>query len=953
MSVPRAVKPSVNGWNAEYLDDQYARFKADPASVSDDLRCFFQGFELSLEKGASLGNEGLGDAVHFQSAVDDLVEAYRSVGHIASATDPFGRDPETPESLTIEYHGFTEADLDRTVLKGSLPISEGATLRELLAFLKTTYCGSIGLQCAHVSDRAEMTWIRQRFEQSGGSISLTNGEKIHILEQLISSEKFETFLGKRYPGEKRFSLEGAESLIALLDRTIETGSTSDVEEFVIGVTHRGRLNILNNILGKTHEQIFTEFEESWTEDFVDGGGDVKYHRGYSGERQLGNGRTVHLSLASNPSHLESVNGVVEGRCRAKQRLRGDHERRRVVPILVHGDAAVIGQGIVAENFNLSQLDGYTTGGTIHVVVNNLIGFTTGPEHARSTRYCTDMALMIEAPVLHVNGLDPVAVVAAAQFAMEYRQAFGKDVVIDMLCFRRYGHNEQDEPSFTQPVLAGLIKRHSGVLATYAERLRAEDVLDDRDMQTITERLHEALETAQATAKQSPHDPTIDPGSKRWKGVQSDYTFGPVETAVSREMLREVCNALGTVPDAFKLNPKLKRLLSDRKNLPETGDISYADAESLAFGTLLLEGRGLRMTGQDCRRGTFSHRHAVLRDFESAKGYTPLNHMRPRAVTPDQAGQPDDDGNLTQGNLCIYDSPLSEAAVLAFEYGYSMADPNMLVMWEAQFGDFANGAQVIIDQYLASAEIKWERWSGLVLLLPHGYEGAGPEHSSARMERFLQLCGNDNMQIVYPSSAAQTFHMFRRQMVQPFRKPLIVMTPKSMLRVTTSHIDELMSGSFHEILDDPSFVSGAPRDKVTRIAFCSGKIYHELASRREAAKVNDLALVRVEQLYPLHTDRIGEIIASYPNATRFQWVQEEPRNVGAFSHVREAFIDELDRPLEYIGRARSATPAVGSKQRHKAEQEQILTEAVAPAPDADASKNGSSKKRPKTPASMSA
>ncbi len=954
---PRAVPSAVNGWSAEYLDDQYTKFKADPGSLEPDLQAFFQGFDLAQAHRAKKGAQGVGDAqqigeaLRVQSAASGLIDSYRRRGHLAARTDPFGREPERSTALSLSHHGLSESDLDEPVSTGSLPLDAVLPLRQVIDFLERVYCGPIGAQFMHVSDDEERDWLAERFERFGGASTLTRGERVHVLEQLLASEQLERFVGKRYPTEKRFSLEGGEALIPLLDRVIEALSELGAEELVMGMPHRGRLNVLNNILGKTYEQIFTEFEDNWEEDFADGGGDVKYHKGYSGTRELRNGKTVHLALASNPSHLESVGGVVEGRCRAKQRLRGDTDRKRVIPVLIHGDAAVIGQGVVAEVLNFSQIEGYATGGTIHVVINNLIGFTTGQEDARTSKYCTDVGLMIEAPSFHVNGEDPEAVVEVAQIAAEYRQRFQKDVFIDMVCFRKYGHNEQDEPSFTQPLLARLIKdrKGAGVLGNYAEKLLADGVLTDDDMKLIQQRLLDSLEQAQQAAREKPHDPTIDPGSKRWDGYDGAYSFEPVDTGVSEETLRTICDALGRVPEGFNLNPKLKKLLGERSKIVDTGRVNHADAELLAFGTLLLEGHALRLSGQDSRRGTFSQRHAVLRDFETGDRYNSLNAMRPIAPLPDEAGRPNEDGEVTQGRFCLYDSPLSEFSVLGFEYGYSLADPRMLVMWEAQFGDFNNGAQVMIDQYLASAEIKWDRWSGLVLLLPHGYEGAGPEHSSARLERFLLLCANDNMEVVYPSTAAQTFHMYRRELRRKFRKPLVVMTPKSMLRVPTSDVDDLINGRFRELIDDPAFtpVGDEPaggtqdRSKVKRVALCSGKIYHELAARRDLIGREDVAIVRVEQLYPFYTRGMQELLARYPDDAEVAWVQEEPRNMGAFLYMADALQNQVgvDR-VWYFGRDASATPAVGSKSKHKQEQESIITHAIGPKPDNDApAKNG--------------
>ncbi|MFM9994406.1 MAG: 2-oxoglutarate dehydrogenase E1 component [Phycisphaerales bacterium] len=934
---PKAVTPSVNGWNAEHLDAEYQRFKQDRDSVPEDLRSFFQGVDLAMAGAAPAGGGAAMEAqARFQAAVERLVEAYRAHGHFAAKLDPFGRERPRPPELTLESHGLSERDLDRPVRVASLPMSAGGTLRSVVDHLERTWCRSIAAEVMHVADRDQRAWLVEQLER--GPAPLSREQRTHVLHQLLKSEEFEKFLGKRYPGDKRFSLEGSESVIPLLDELVHAAAETGVEEIVLGMAHRGRLNVLNNIVGKTYEQIFTEFEDSWEEAFADGGGDVKYHRGYSGERTARNGKVIHLALASNPSHLESVNGVVEGRCRAKQRLRGDLQRRRVVPVLIHGDAALPGQGPVQELLNFARLDGYTTGGTVHVVINNLIGFTTSPEDGRSTPYCTDIAKSIDAPVLHVNGEDPESVVWTAKLAVEFRQRFNDDIFVDVYCFRRYGHNEQDEASFTQPLLYALIRKKPSVLKVYAERLLAEGAITEADMAAIRTRLDEALEAAQAAAKSRPRGPNIDPGGDRWKGMGGDYTHDPVPTGVPPEVIAEVCAALGRVPAGFRLHPKLKGLLEARAALLTTKALSYADCESLAFGTLLLEGTAVRLSGQDSRRGTFSHRHAVLRDQESGEAYTPLNHMRElgRPGTDAPPGSAGANARPRQSQFCVHDSPLSEAAIMAFEYGYSLADPNMLVMWEGQFGDFYNGAQVIVDQYLASAEIKWQRWSGLVLLLPHGYEGAGPEHSSARLERFLQLCADDNMQVVHPSTGPQVFHLLRRQVRRNFRKPLVILTPKSLLRVPTGTTNEILSGTrFHEVMDDPAFIGGsrgkpADRSTVKRVILCSGKVYWELAERRDKIHRADVAIVRVEQLYPLHEKLLNEVVARYPAAERV-WVQEEPRNMGAYLFMEDAVRAMSLGPLAYIGREPSATPATGSKSLHKGQQEEIISRAVGPKP----------------------
>ena len=968
-SVPKPIAASVNQWNAEYLEEQYKLYSADPVSVTGELRAFFEGFALANAGDLTLFGGGkptaaasgsgdwkaesgpvqvwggglgvAGQSSHFEAIVNDFVNAYRDQGHLCADIDPFHRERARPALLCLDHHGLTEADLDRVVDGSGMGLGIQVALRAVIARLEEVYCGSIGLEIMHVADTDQRSWLMHRFETIGGKLDLDRARRLLILEQLTKSEMVERFLGRRYPGDKRFSLEGGEALIPLLDHLIETASDHGGEEIVMGMAHRGRLNVLNNTIGKTYEQIFTEFEENWSEDFVDGGGDVKYHQGYSGTRRFPNGKMMHLALASNPSHLEAVNGVIEGRTRAKQRLKGDMDRSRVIPILIHGDAAVAGQGIVAEVLNFSQLEGYTTGGTVHVVINNQIGFTTVPEDSRSSRYCTDIGKSIDAPIFHVNADDPDAVVTVAQIAMEYRQQFKRDVFIDLQCFRKYGHNEQDETSFTQPLMAQVIKKKASVLKIYTEKLLGEGVIQEADRISIDDRITETLERAQRSAKEMAKDPSIDPGSHRWAGQTHEYNFDRLETGVKREMIREIAGSIGRVPDGFNLNPKLKKLLADRGNLGanevDAELISYADAEQLAFGSLLLEGHPIRLSGQDCRRGTFSHRHAVVRDMQTAEPYRPLNNIRELGIegTDTPAGTIGSDGKPRQAKLCVYDSPLSEASVLGFDYGYSLADPKMLVIWEAQFGDFVNGAQAIIDQFIASAEGKWDRWSGLVMLLPHGYEGAGPEHSSCRVERFLELCGGNNMQVVYPSTAAQVFHMYRRQMNRSFRKPLIVLTPKSMLRTPTSSLDEILEGgAFQEMLDDPKFVSGDwDRSGVKRVLLCSGKIYHEMDARRELIGRSDTAIIRIEQLYPFHSDMLQKIVGLYPDGVSVEFVQEETYNAGSWLYVSDMVQEKLDwdRP-GYIGRARSSSPATGSKVQHKFEQEQIITKAIGAKPE---------------------
>ncbi len=936
----RAVKPSLNGWNAEYLDEQYQRWLESPESVADDLAEFFQGFDLGRSSSAPAPTSAPAPAAtgagadSAQCAVDRLINAYRTLGHFCATLDPFGREREAPPELTPQHWGLSDADLDRAFDPGDLPLKKPATLRAIIEALDETYCRSIGVEYMYIADGEQREWLREAFESTRNKASLSDGERIHALERLHQSEMFETFLHKRYLGQKRFSLEGAESTIPLLDRIIEQGADLGAEEFIMGMAHRGRLNVLNNILGKSYEQIFTEFEANWDEDFVDGGGDVKYHLGYSCDRTTRTGKDYRVVLASNPSHLESVNGVVEGRTRAKQRLKSDTTRKRVVPMLIHGDAAVIGQGVVQETLNFSQLPGYKTGGTVHVVINNLIGFTTGPEEARSGPYCTDIFKMIDTPIIHVNGEDPDAVLHAANVAMKFRQQFGRDVAVDLWCYRRWGHNEGDDPSFTQPIMASLIKKKPSVLKTYAERLLGENVITEKDVESIRKSLEDQMELAQSRATKMGVDPTIDPGSWRWQGFTHKYSHDPVDTGVSRKELKEIAEAIGAKPEGFNLHRTLAKIIEKRAQSVANDDaIDWGTAEALAFGSLLVEGTAVRISGQDSRRGTFSHRHAALRDAKTAEMYIPLNNIREMGepgVEGKEPGDPGENGKPRQGRLCIYDSPLSEEAIVAYEYGYSLADPNMLVIWEAQFGDFVNGAQVILDQYLASAELKWQRWCGLTLLLPHSYEGQGPEHSSARLERFLTLCADDNLQVAYPTTPSQIFHILRRQVRRNFRKPLIILSPKSLLRhpECASTVNDLVKGRFVEMLDDPMFEKSGDRRGVKDIILCSGKVFYDLAQRREDAKRDDVAIIRLEQLYPLNTEMLTTILKRYPKTAKRFWVQEEPKNAGAYRYMDGAVRDLLGwDPLPYVGRPASATPATGSKKQHDREQTKLLETAI--------------------------
>ncbi len=908
----RAAPDSINAWSPEYLEAEYARFRADSSSVPADLAAFFRGFDLAMGgEIAPIGSAGGagGSASALDLKVYGLVQAYRAMGHASAKLDPLGRHPAKHASLEPSFHGIGEAELGGSTSIAVIPGKASATVRDVISFLESVYCGSIGAEFMHAEDPREREFFIARLERGEGAYQLTDADRIKILDQLISGESLDKFLGKRYQGKKRFSGEGCESVIPLLlwmtDRAAEFGT----QEVIMGMAHRARLAVLKCYLQKEMPSLLTEFEESWIEPERLGFGDVKYHRGHSCDYVTPSGKSVHLSMLNNPSHLETVNPVVLGRVRAKQDQVGDTERTRILSLVLHGDAAMSGQGVVYECAAMSGLDGYGVGGTIHIATNNQIGFTTDPVDGRSSRYCTDVAKVTGAPVLHVNADDPEAVVAVARMVAEYRATFKREIYVDLVCFRRYGHNEQDEPRYTQPTVYSIADQHPGIPTQYRRRLVGAGVISDEAAQAIVDRESTMLDAAQEAAKKQPVNPANEPGKNLWKGFTTKYTFESPKTGVSMETLKEVAAAMGRTPEGFNVHPKLKALLAARANLPVHGKIAHADAEQLAIGTLLIEGYDCRISGQDVRRGTFTHRHAALRDEQTGERYMPLSNVRPGK----------------QGSYTVFDSLLSEYAVMGFDYGYSRGAPKCLVMWEAQFGDFCNGAQIIIDQFLASSEVKWNRWSGLVLLLPHGQEGQGPEHTSARLERFLSLCGNDSMEVVAPTTGAQIFHLLRRQMLRNFRKPLVVMTPKRFLRVETSTIDELVKGEFQHLIDDPMFAAKGGQDTkgVTRVIYCMGKIYHELAEKRDAAKRTDTALVRVEQMYPFHADLAKRIDARYPAGAKRVWAQEEPRNSGAFLYIADAFRERLGVELSYAGRAACASPAGGSEKAYKLEQERVL------------------------------
>ncbi|HEX9535418.1 MAG TPA: 2-oxoglutarate dehydrogenase E1 component, partial [Stellaceae bacterium] len=815
-------------------------------------------------------------------------------------------------------YGFGDSDLDREIFIANLFGRERASLREIIAILRETYCGRIGVEYMHIQVPAERAWIQEKFEKRQSRPVLSARVKKEILRTLTQAETFERFLDRRYTGTKRFGIEGAESLMPALEAILYRGGELGIREFVIGMPHRGRLNVLANFVGKPFAAVFSEFQGySTNPEHVHGSGDVKYHLGTSGDRE-GGGRTVHLSLAANPSHLEAVDPVVLGKVRAKQLQYGDSERTQVAGILMHGDAAFAGQGLVAESLELSDLVGFCTGGTIHIIVNNQIGFTTAPSAARSSPYPSDVAKGVQAPILHVNGDDPEAVVEVARVATEFRHEFKKDVVIDLFCYRRHGHNETDEPAFTQPLMYRTITRHPTTRQIYAARLAEAGVLRDGEADAMATRFIAELETQFESAK-SYRPNKADWLEGAWAGLEQALDNDRRgDTGVAGETLRQIGRGLVTVPEGFRLNPKIARQLEAKRAAIEAGEgIDWATAEALAIGSLCAEGTHVRMSGQDSGRGTFSQRHAVLVDQETEERYVPIDHVSPG-----------------QAPFEIIDSPLSEAAVVGFEYGYSLADPSSLVLWEAQFGDFANGAQVIIDQFLSSGEAKWLRMSGLVLLLPHGYEGQGPEHSSARIERYLQLCAENNIQVCNLTGAANYFHALRRQIRRNFRKPLVIFTPKSLLRAkeVMSRLDEMASGtSFHRVIGESE--AGAANDAVRRVVLCTGKVYFDLAKARAQNGDNRVALVRIEQLYPFPFDALAKVLQRYRNA-EIVWCQEEPQNMGAWNFVDrriEQVLGGLDvaakRP-RFAGRAEAASPATGLFKRHVEEQAHLVAEALA-------------------------
>ncbi len=962
----------LSGTNAAFLEGLYSAYLANPESVDEDWRAYFAGLGEAGLSPTQLGRgpawrrdgkvalpqdettlalsgapaapkpaaakKGAGPAAADPEAARaqaqdsvraiQLVRAYRVIGHLEADLDPLGITPRQPHpQLDPAFYGFHEADMDKPIFIDGVMGMETASPRQMLDILKRTYCGRIGYEFMHINDAEQKNWLQRRIEGVDKDIKFTPEGKKAILNKLIEAEGFEKFSANRFVGTKRFGLDGGEATIPALEQIIKRGGQLGMKDIVLGMAHRGRLNVLVNVMGKPYRQLFHEFQGGAANPSeVEGSGDVKYHLGASSDREF-DGHQVHLSLTPNPSHLEIVNPVVLGKARAKQHLLGDTtSRASVLPLLIHGDAAFSGQGVVAECFAASGTKGFRTGGTIHFVINNQIGFTTAPIYSRSSPYCTDVALMVQAPIFHVNGDDPEAVVHAARIATEFRQLFHKDVVLDMICYRRFGHNESDEPAFTQPLMYRVIKDHPSTLTLYSNKLVSEGVLSQAEIDAMQAQFNQKLD-GEFDASKSHLPNRADWLDGRWAGLatapkDSDRRG---ETGVSLDSLKKIGKALVTAPQGFHLHKTVARILDAKAKMFETGEgFDWATAEALAFGTLLDEGSDIRLSGQDSTRGTFSHRHAAFIDQENEDRYYPLQHVR--------------EG---QGCFECIDTLLSEEAVLGFEYGYTTADPKSLVLWEAQFGDFANGAQVVMDQFICSGEMKWLRMSGLVMLLPHGYEGQGPEHSSARLERYLQLCAQDNMQVCAPTTPANYFHMLRRQMHRPFRKPLVVMSPKSLLRhkKCVSFLTDMgPSNSFHRVLrDQAEVVPGATTiklvadDQIKRVVLCSGKVYFDLMEEREKRGENRIQILRLEQMYPFPENVLALELNRFPKAD-LVWCQEEPKNQGAWNFVKPRIEDTIAKlggktSPRYVGRPEYASTAAGLMKQHLAELAAFLGEAL--------------------------
>ncbi len=895
-----------------FIDEMYKKYIQNPSSVEQGWRSFFQGFEF----GQSNGNGAVAavdtDQVRKEFAVLSIIHGYRDRGHLLSTTNPIRERRNRMPHLKMEDYGLQQEDLDKEFAAAGEIGMQHAKLSDLLARLHEIYCGNIGFEYSHIENREKRMWLRDKIENrtQDGSYGLSIEKKKRILEKLNGAVVFENFLNTKYVGQKRFSLEGGESAIAALDAIINTGAEAGVEEFIIGMAHRGRLNVLANVMGKTYNQIFNEFEGTAVPDLSFGDGDVKYHLGFSSIIESPSGKKVHLKLVPNPSHLESVNPVVEGFARAKADIMYDSEYDRIMPILIHGDAAIAGQGVVYETVQMSQLKGYYTGGTVHFVINNQIGFTTDFDDARSSTYCTGVANIIQAPVFHVNGDDPEALIFAVELATEYRQKFNNDVFIDMVCYRRHGHNEGDDPKFTQPLMYDIINKHPNPRQIYVQKLIERGDVEKELAESMEKNFWNDLQERLDLIKQKPLPYEYQKPEQEWRKLKktkdaADFEVSP-KTGIPDKQRDKVLNYLMSYPEGFTPLSKTKRLQRGKQKLLDENKIDWALAELTAYGSILDDGKNIRISGQDVKRGTFSHRHAIIHDAKTFEEYQ-------RFEKPSE----------TQGRFMIYNSLLSEFGVLGFEYGYSMASPNTLVIWEAQFGDFYNGAQTIVDQYIMAAESKWQRMSGLVMLLPHGYAGQGPEHSSARLERFLQASAEYNATVANITTPANFFHALRRQLARPFRKPLIVMSPKSLLRhpECVSDLSEIKTGTrFHEVFDD----AAASATKTKLLLICSGKVYYDLKAHKEEQKRSDVAIVRIEQLYPYPQKQMDDIFAKYGKA-KIRWVQEEPLNMGAWQFLLSFWRNPA---IEVIARRVSASPATGFKKVHDKQQQEIVDFAFA-------------------------
>ena len=937
---------ALYGGNADYVEDLYEQFLQDPAAVEPGWARYFAGLasvaapagvagnhrqirerlaaQLQRPVSAAAGGEPAGAASAKQAAVSRLIQVYANRGHLIANLDPLGLSPRAmPYILDPKYFGLSDADMQAEFFTGSrtAALPARSKLNDILATLKYIYCDTIGAEFAHVSDTEERLWLQDNFQAERIQHRFTAEEKKNILWQLTAAEGLERYLHTKYVGQKRFSLEGGDSLVPLLDELVQQEGRAGIEEMVVGMAHRGRLNVLVNLLGKSPKDLFSEFEGQYDLQTLRGSGDVKYHKGFSADLKTPAGN-VHVALAFNPSHLEVVNPVVEGSVRARQERRGDVKGDKVLAVQIHGDAAFAGQGVVMETLQLSQARGFYTGGSVHIIINNQVGFTTSnPRDARSTLYCSDVAKMVEAPIFHVNADDPEAVCFVTHFALAYRRKFHKDVVIDLVCYRRHGHNEADEPAATQPLMYQVIRKKPTARQLYADKLAAEGVLSAADAAAMLDQYRAGLDEGNPQARAQlgliGHKYTVD-----WSEYLGADWSEPVKTAVDMPRLRALGKAITTYPADWTLQPRVLAIMQARERMV-AGELAldWGCAENLAYASLLQDGYPVRLTGQDSGRGTFFHRHAVLHDQTTGKTYVPLQHLA-----------------TSQPTFTVTDSVLSEVAVMGFEYGFSTTAPNCLTIWEGQFGDFANGAQVIIDQFISSGEAKWGRLSGLTLFLPHGYEGQGPEHSSARLERFLQLCAEYNIQVCVPSTPAQMFHMLRRQMVRPLRKPLIIMTPKSLLRhpLSVSRLEELAGGGFKTMIDDVDELNASA---VTRVVLCSGKVYFDLLKARRDAKINAVAIVRLEQMYPFPADEYEAILRKYQNAREIVWCQEEPQNQGGWYQIRhrlQAPLGPKDELL-YAGRGGAAAPATGISALHEQQQKNLVTAALQGVPPEESSR----------------